>query len=134
MCCYLGDVEQLRWRIADGGQGIAKHGVAEGAGGADDARARGCELFGAHVADAIRAALFTEEGQAATGATAEGALPCARRIDDLARACKHLARLIVGAAIAAEIARIVIDDLRAVCFREFVLITSHELAVMLDLR
>ena len=129
----LGDVEQLRRRVADGGKRIAEHGVAEGAGCADDGGAGGGELLGAHVADAL-AGFFAKEGEAAAGSAAEGALAGARRIDDLAGACEHLARLIVGTAIAAEIAGIVIDDLRAVGFGKLVLIARHELAVMLDLR
>ena len=54
------------------GQGVTEHGVAEGAGGADDVRAGVHEFFGAGVADAV-ALLFAEEGEAAAGSAAEAA-------------------------------------------------------------
>ena len=56
-----------------GREGVAEHGVAEGAGGADGRGAGGDELGGADVADAL-AGFFAEEGKTAAGSAAEAAL------------------------------------------------------------
>jgi hypothetical protein len=45
-------VEELGWG-GDGGEGVAKHGVAEGAGGGDGLGAGGGEFAGADVGDAF---------------------------------------------------------------------------------
>ena len=105
----MGDVEQLRRRFADGGERVAEHGIAEGAGGADDLGAGAGELFGADVADAL-ALLFAEEGQAAAGSAAEAALVRAGGFDESAGLRDDGAGLFVDVLIAAEVAGVVVDD------------------------
>jgi hypothetical protein len=105
----LGDVEQLRRGFAGGGEGIAEHGVAEGAGGGDGLRAGGDEFLGAVVADAL-AGLFAEEGEAAAGSAAEAALAVARGFDERAGEGNDGAGFVVDVAVAAEIAGVVEDD------------------------
>ena len=102
----LGDVEQLRRGVACCRERIAKHGVAEGAGGADGGGA-GCDEFvGAGVADAV-AGFFAEEDQSAAGAAAEAALMRAGRFDDFASEGGDGAGFVVDVAIAAEVAGVV---------------------------
>ncbi len=78
----MGDVEKLRGGVAGCGKGIAEHGVAEGAGGAEVV-APVRQFFGADVADAL-AGFFAEEGEAAAGAAAEAALVVAGGFDECA--------------------------------------------------
>src|ERR1035441_5883983 len=73
----LGDVEELGWGDAggrDGGEGVAEHGVAEGAGGGNGLGSGGGEFAGAHVGDACVAFFFAEEGESTAGSAAEAAL------------------------------------------------------------
>src|SRR5690348_2502761 len=131
----LGYVKEL-WRRGDsltGCKRVAEHRITKRTGGADDVRARIHQFLSAVVADAF-AGFFTEEGKPATGAAAEAALAGSRWIDHHARARQHRARLIIGAAIASEITRIVIHDLVVgIGARQLILMAGHELAVMLDL-
>ena len=106
---YLGYVEQLRWRFAGGGKGIAKHGVAEGAGGAYCLRSGGHELGGAVVADAL-AGLFAEKGQTSAGSAAEAAFAVAGCFDQGSGERRNGAGFIVDIAVAAQVAGIVEDD------------------------
>ena len=91
------------------GQRIAKHRIAEGAGGADGRCAGRDQFLGAHMADAL-AGFFAEKDQPAAGAATEAALARARRIDHLAGGRGNGARLVVDVAIAAQVAGIVKDD------------------------
>ena len=105
----LGDVEELRGGVSLGGEGVAEHGVAEGAGGGYGRRAGGDEFGGADVADAF-AGFFAEESEAAAGAAAEAALMIARGFDQFAGESCNGAGFVVDVAIAAEVAGIVEDD------------------------
>src|SRR4051812_40170530 len=85
------------------------------------------------MADAL-AGFFADEDESPAGAAAEAAFAGAWRIDHFSRARKHFARFVVSAAIASEIARIVIHDLvGGVSTRKMVLGAGHGFAVMLDL-
>ena len=107
---YLSNVQQLRRAFAGGCQGIAEHGVAEGAGAGDCRGSGGYQFGGAIVADAL-AGFFAEEGQAAACAAAKAALAIARGFDEIAGQGCDGAGLVVDIAIAAEIAGVVEDDL-----------------------
>jgi hypothetical protein len=69
----LCDIEQLRRCIADGGQGVAEHGVAERTGGSDDLGSGSGKLASTNMTDSL-ALLFAEKGKAAAGPAAEAAL------------------------------------------------------------
>ena len=86
--------------MAGGGQGIAEHGVAERAGGGYGLCAGGYEFGGAVVADAF-AGFFAEEGEAAAGSAAEGALVVAGGFEELAGLGDDGAGLVVDIAVAA---------------------------------
>ena len=93
-------------------QRIAEHRGAERASRRYRLRARRHQFLGAREIDAL-AFLFAEEHLSAARAAAERFLPMARRFQQFAGRCQHVARLVVDAAIAAQIAGIVIDDLFA---------------------
>jgi len=79
----LRNVDKLRWGFACGGESVAEHGVAEGAGRGDGGCAGGYKFSGAVVADAF-AGLFAEECKASAGSAAETALVVAWGFDELA--------------------------------------------------
>ena len=93
----------------DGGERVAEHGVAEGAGGGDGLRAGGGEFAGADVADAGVALLFAEEGESAAGSAAEAALVVARGFDEGGLLLDDGAGLVVDVLVAAEVAGVVVD-------------------------
>ena len=106
----MGDVEKLGCGVAFFGEGVAEHGVAEGAGSADGGGA-GCDEFvDAGVADAV-AGFFAEEDESAAGAAAEAAFMGAGCFDELAGVRGDGAGFIVDVAVAAKVAGIVEDDL-----------------------
>ena len=84
----MGDVEQPRWLFGNGGQGVAKHRIAEGAGCADDVGSGSGEFTGAIVADSI-ARFFAQESQTSAGTTAETAFASAVGLDELAEVTDH---------------------------------------------
>src|SRR6185437_3921166 len=106
----LRNIEQLGRAIAACGERIAEHGVAEGAGGSDGFRAGGNQLGGADVADAL-ALFFAQKRQPAPGPAAEAALVVALGFNQPAGAGSDRPRLFINVAVAAEITRIVKDDL-----------------------
>ncbi len=103
------DVEQLRGGVAGRGEGVAEHGVAEGAGGGDGVCAGGDEFGGADVADAV-AGFFAEEGEAAAGSATEAAFVVAGGFDQFAGEGGDGAGFVVDVAIAAQVAGVVEDD------------------------
>ena len=109
----LGDVEELgRGGVGgrDGGERVAEHGVAEGAGGGDGLRAGGGQFAGADVADAGVALLFAEEGESAAGSAAEAALVVARGFDQGGLLRDDGAGFGVDGLVAAEVAGVVVDN------------------------
>ena len=108
----LGDVEQLGPCVARG-ESVAKHGVTEGAGGADCLGASGCEFGGADAADAL-AGFFAEKSETSAGSAAKAALVRAGRLDEGAGGADDLAGLLVDVAVAAEVAGVVINYVVAV--------------------
>src|SRR5579883_289349 len=130
----LGDIEQLGRRLGRySAEGVAEHGLAERACGADHACACSDELLGAFDVDAL-AGFLPEEHLAAARAAAERALPRALRLDDFRIPARNLARLIVHIAVAAEIARVVIRHAAAVTrrLRQPRLHAREQLAVMFN--
>ena len=105
----LGDVEKLGGGVACGGEGIAEHGVAEGAGGGDGLCSGGDEFGGADVADTF-AGFFAEEGEAAAGSATEAAFAIAGGFYEFAGEGGYGAGFVVDVAIAAEVAGVVEDD------------------------
>src|ERR1700685_447595 len=79
------------------------------------------------------ARLFAEEHKAAACTAAEGSFAGTRRVDDLRRTPDHLARLVVDAAIAAQITRIVEDNtLAGLNGRKLAGMAGKEFAMMFD--
>ena len=106
----LGYVEELgRVGAADGCQGVLEHGVAEGAGGADGASPGGDKFFGANMGDALPG-FFAQESEPSASPAAEAALVVARGFDQFRCALDDFPRLVVGVAVAAQIAGIVEDN------------------------
>ena len=99
----------MRCAVAFFGEGVAEHGVAEGAGGADGGGAGGDEFVDASVADAV-AGFFTEKDESAAGSATEAALMGARSFDDFASERGYGARLFIDVAVAAEVTGVVVDD------------------------
>jgi len=128
----LCDVEKLWWGFADGGECVAEHGIAEGAGGADDFGSGAGEFAGADVADAL-AFFFAEEGESSAGSAAEAAFVGAGGFDEGASLGDYGARLFVDVLVAAEVAGVVVDDAVAGLERETVAVAGHELGVVFDL-
>src|SRR5579884_57951 len=130
----LRDIEQLGRRLGrDSAQRIAEHGLAKRARGSDHACAGRDKLLGAFDVDAL-AGFLPEEHLAAAGAAAERALAGALRLHNFRVTARHLARLVVHIAVAAEIARIVIRDARPVArgLRQPGLDAREQLAVVFD--
>ena len=100
----------MRCAVAFFGEGVAEHGVAEGAGGADGGGAGGDEFVGAGVADAV-AGFFAEEDESTAGSAAEAALMGAFGFDDFAGEGGDGLGLFVDVAVAAEVAGVVVGDL-----------------------
>ena len=99
----------MRCGFAFSGEGVAEHGIAEGAGGADGRGAGSDEFVGAGVADAV-AGFFAEEDEATAGSAAEAALMRAWGFDDFAGERGDGTGFVVDVAVAAQVAGIVVDD------------------------
>ena len=131
---YLCYVEQLRWPVGDGPECVAEHGGAERAGGGDGIRSRGCKFFSACKVHTLTF-LLAEKHLAAAGTAAEGTLAIAGSLQEFHGALKDVTRLIIHAAVASQIAGIVIDDFLAGGFfghREAHAVAGEELRMVLD--
>jgi hypothetical protein len=144
----LGNIEQLGRRSAGGGdrdQRVAKHGVAEGAGGGDRPGAGLRQFARADVGDtggrfsrAAGAFLFSKESKPAAGAAAKRPLVVAWSFDERRLLGDYGAGFFVDVLVAAQIAGVVVDDVVRGAF--FVVrcgqagfVASHKLAVVFDL-
>ena len=127
----MSDVEELG-RVLGTGKRVAKHAVAKRAGGADGFRSGIDEFLSTDVIDTF-AGFFAEEDEPTTCPATERALAGTRRVDYMRRPRNDLPRLVVDAAITAEIAGIVEDD-AFVCWSggKLVDVTGEKLAVMLN--